>query len=161
MDYGQIMNMLQGLYSQNPAQQYVSSASANINNLTRKRARDMLSRYAITGLGRSGVSGTALNDVYSSAGQELSDVAARGAEMDFNNKYNLINSMLQVQQLENQPSPWGLLLGQLLSGGLQLGGSAILANAMKSGAPGPAIPTYPPSTSSPTVPMSGMSMPMH
>ncbi len=51
MDYENIMNMLQGLYTKNPAQNYVASASANINNLTRKRSKDLLSRYSTTGMG--------------------------------------------------------------------------------------------------------------
>ena len=129
MDYGSIMNMLQGLYANDPSQAYVGSATAAINNQTKKRVKDLQSKFSTTGMSRSGISGAAENDIYSNAGQNLSEVNAKGEEMNMNNKMNILGMMDKTQELDDQASPWGGLLGKLLSGGAEIGAAALTGGA--------------------------------
>ena len=107
-----IENMIRGL--QPIGQEFTSTATANINRLTNKRVRDLLSRFATTGLNRSGISGAALSDVYSTAGQNLSDVAARGAELDFQSRQAIINQLLGLEQLKFQREQADFDIGDIL-----------------------------------------------
>lgn len=130
MDLDQIQSLLMGELNNNqPYKDYVSSASANINNLTRKRVRDLLSKYSTTGLGRSGISGAALNGVYSTAGQNLSNVAAQGATMQAQNRQQILSQMLGLAEYQDSKPGFGSILGQLISGGAQVGAAALLGQS--------------------------------
>ena len=125
MELSSINSLIQSLYNQNPSKNFVNNATAGINNLTGKRVQDMLSQYSTTGLGRSGIQGAALNDIYATAGDNISNIQAQGAQMDYNNKAELIRQMLQSYQIDQQPSGWGEILGQVISGGAQIGAAAL------------------------------------
>ena len=129
MDYGSIMNMLQGLYANDPSQAYVGSATAAINNQTKKRVKDLQSKFSTTGMSRSGISGAAENDIYSNAGQNLSEVNAKGEEMNMNNKMNILGMMDKTQELDDQASPWGSILGKILGAGAQVGAGLLTGGA--------------------------------
>ena len=124
MDENQLYQMLMGEYNNpQPAQDYISTASANINNLTRKRARNLMSQYSTTGMGRSGIEGAALNDVYSNAGQNLSQVAAQGEQMRAQERQNALHSLLGLYEFNQQNNP---SFGQILGGiGGTLAGSLL------------------------------------
>ena len=118
MNEDQLYQMLMGEYNNSqPAQDYVSSASANINNLTRQRARKLMSQYSTTGMGRSGLGGAALNDIYSTAGQNLSQVAAQGEQMQQQARQNALHGLLGLYEFNQQNNP---SFGQVLGG---IGGS--------------------------------------
>ena len=120
MPLQEIEGLLRGQLDNPVGDQFVSSASANINNLTNKRVRDLMSRFSTTGLGRSGISGAALNQVYSTAGQNLSDVAAQGAQLDEQSRRAIINQLLGLEQLkfqrEQQDFGFGDVLGAVGGG---------------------------------------------
>lgn len=111
------------LKNNTPTNTLISSGTRNINNLTRKRVNDLLSRLSTTGLGRSGISGAALNDIYSSAGDSLANVSAQGAQLQANQRSDLINKLLGLYKYQDQSS---FDLGDILGTGLGLvAGSAL------------------------------------
>jgi len=111
-----------------------SVASRNINNQTNRRVEDLLSRFATSGMNRTGISGVALNDIYSNAGEQLTNASVQGANADRNYRYKILAKLLGLQMFEdNKPSPWGSVLGKLLGACAQVGSAALLANANKEG----------------------------
>jgi len=138
MKYSKINSLLNQIYS-GGTDDFVSNASAQINRQTDRNVEDTLSRFSTTGLGRSGIGGAAVNDIYAGSADALTNVAAQGSQMDVQNKLAAINGMLQVKQLQDQPSAWGQILGQLIGGGAQVGSSAMLANALKAAPAAPAV----------------------
>jgi hypothetical protein len=126
MDLDQIQNMLSSQYNNNqPANDYVSGASAQINNLTRSRVKSMLSKYATTGMNRSGISGVALNDTYANADEQLSSVANQGAVMKQQNQMQALGQMSNIAEYQDQKPGaldyLGSLGGQLIGTGLGSG----------------------------------------
>lgn len=124
MDLAYIQNLLQDQYNNvTPVKDFVSTASGNINKQTKKRVRDMNSKFANTGMGRSGISGVALNDIYSNSADSLQSVAAQGENMEQNYRTNLLGQMGSIAQYEDQKPTaldyLGSLLGQ--AGGVGLG----------------------------------------
>ena len=128
MNENDLYQMLMGEYNNpQPAQDYISTASANINNLTRKRARNLMSQYSTTGMGRSGIEGAALNDVYSNAGQNLSQVAAQGEQMRAQERMQALSKMLGLYEFNQSQQPnWGDVLGKTLSAAAQVGSAALI-----------------------------------
>jgi hypothetical protein len=143
MDLDQIQNMLMSEYNTNsPANDYVSSATAGINQQTRKRVQDLLGKFSSTGMGRSGISGAAENDIYSNAGQNISQVNAKGEEMTQNNHMQVLSQLLGLSEYQDSKPGFGDVLGavggKLLGGATGGLGSALgggLANLLGSGAP--------------------------
>lgn len=123
MDISNIENMLIEAYN-NPApfRNYVSTATTGINEQTRKRVRDLLGKFSTTGMGRSGISGAALGDIYSGAGQNISEVGARGATMEAQNRNQILNQLLGLAEYQDQKVGFGDVLGFL---GGELGGSVL------------------------------------
>jgi len=120
MDLDQIQNMLMSEYNNNsPANDYVSSATAGINNQTRKRVKDLLGKFSTTGMGRSGISGAAQNDIYSNAGQNISQVNAQGEEMTQRNHMQLLSQLLGLAEYQDSKPGFGDVLGAV--GGKLLG----------------------------------------
>lgn len=106
----------------------LSVASTQISNLTRKRVRDLLSRFSTTGLSRTGITGAALSDVYAGANVALGSAAVKADELKSRRRMEMIQLLLGQQRFEDsQPSIWGNILGQLISGGAQVGSAAIMA----------------------------------
>jgi hypothetical protein len=123
MDLNEIESMLMSAYGNDkPVQDYVSTATTGINNLTRKRVRDLLSKFSTTGMGRSGISGAAMNDIYSNAGESISEVGARGEEITANNRSRIIGQLLGLAEYQDQKTNVGDVLGFL---GGTLGGSIL------------------------------------
>ena len=120
MDLDQIQNMMMSEYQNNqPANDYVSSATAGINNQTRKRVKDLLGKFSTTGMGRSGISGAAQNDIYSNAGQNISQVNAQGEEMTQRNHMQLLSQLLGLAEYQDSKPGFGDVLGAV--GGKLLG----------------------------------------
>jgi len=112
MDAGQLQQMLQSQYDNStPVNDYISSASAGINNQTNKRVRDLMSRFSNTGMSRSGISGASLNDIYSNAGGQLSNVASQGEMMNMQNRSQILNQMLGLYKYQDQKPTWGDVAG--------------------------------------------------
>jgi hypothetical protein len=123
MDLDQIQNMLMSEYNTNsPANDYVSSATAGINQQTRKRVQDLLGKFSSTGMGRSGISGAAENDIYSNAGQNISQVNAKGEEMTQNNHMQVLSQLLGLGEYEDAKPNF---LDTIAGIGGKLGGSAL------------------------------------
>ena len=101
-DLSMIQNFLGQQYA-NPSggKELVSSASTQINNLTRKRVRDLLSKFSTTGMGRSGISGAATNDIYSGAGENLASASAKGAELDQNTRMQALGEMGKIAEYQD------------------------------------------------------------
>lgn len=120
--------MLENLFKNNS---YYSAAASDINKQTNKNVDDTLSRFATTGLSRSGIQGAALDDIYAGG----SDAITNAAGQETMNKLGILNSLISVQnsqeQLDNQPSGWGQVLGNLFSGAAQVGSAALLASDKK------------------------------
>ena len=123
MDLGNIEQMLLSEYGNNTAaNDYASSATAGINDLTRKRVKDLLGKFSTTGMGRSGISGAATNDVYSSAGQNISDVNARSEQMTQQNHMQVLSQLLGLSEYQDsKPNFLDVLAGV----GGKVGGSAL------------------------------------
>ena len=113
VDLQQIQNILTSQLGSNPATDYVSSASANINNLTKKRVQDWLSKMSTTGMGRSGISAIGANEAYATGDQGLSDVAARGEQMDASYKQDIVSKLLNLGEYQDQKPGLGDYLGSL------------------------------------------------
>jgi hypothetical protein len=114
MEENQIYDMLMNEYNNSqPYMNYVTSATASINNNTRKRVRDLLSRYSTTGMGRSGISGSALNDIYSNAGESISSVGANAATMEAQNRQAILGKLLGLYQYEDSKTGVGDVLGDI------------------------------------------------
>jgi len=123
MDLDQIQNMLMSEYNTNsPANDYVSSATAGINQQTRKRVQDLLGKFSSTGMGRSGISGAAENDIYSNAGQNISQVNAQGEEMTQNNHMQILSQLLGLEEYKDAKPNF---LDTIAGIGGKLGGSAL------------------------------------
>ena len=143
MDLDQIQNMLMSAYGNDqPEQDYVGTATASINNQTRKRVKDLLGKFSTTGMGRSGISGAAENDIYSNAGQQISQVGAQGEQMTQQNHMQILSQLLGLSEYQDSKSGFGDILGAV--GGKLLGsatgglGSALgggLAGLLRLGAP--------------------------
>jgi len=128
MDANKIYNLIMGEYNNStPYKDYMSAAIGGINRQTQKRANEMQSKYATTGMGRTGTSGAALSDIYSTGGESITSAAAQGATMQAQSRQNLINQLLGLYQTESaneaQSSDWGDVLGSMagLFGGATLG----------------------------------------
>ena len=122
-DLASVSNMLMGDYNNSlPVQNYVSAASTGINNQTNKAIRDLWSRFATTGMSRSGIGGAAANQIYSGAGQNLSNVAAQGEVMQQQARENDINKLLGIAQYEDSKPTFGDYIGSILG---QVGGTAL------------------------------------
>ena len=114
MDLDQIQNMLMSEYNNNsPANDYVSSATSGINNQTRKRVKDLLGKFSTTGMGRSGISGAAQNDIYSNAGQQISQVNAQGEQMTQQNHMQTLSQLLGLSEYQDSKSGFGDILGAI------------------------------------------------
>lgn len=122
MDLSNISSLYQSEYNNPTAgKEFVSSASSQIQNLTKKRVRDLLSKFSTTGMSRSGISGVAQNDIYSNAGEQLSGVAAQGAQMDENTRMKALQGMEGIAQYEDQKPTFLDFLGSMAG---QVGGMA-------------------------------------
>ena len=114
MDLDQIQNMLMQEYGNNTAaNDYVSSATSGINNQTRKRVKDLLGKFSTTGMGRSGISGAAQNDIYSNAGQQISQVNAQGEQMTQQNHMQTLSQLLGLSEYQDSKSGFGDILGAI------------------------------------------------
>lgn len=123
MDLDQIQNMLMSEYNNNsPANDYVSSATAGINNQTRKRVQDLLGKFSSTGMGRSGISGAAQSDIYSNAGQNISQVNATGEQMTQQNHMQVLSQLLGLSEYQDAKPNF---LDAIAGIGGKLGGSAL------------------------------------
>src|ERR1035437_3045856 len=103
--------LLQEYGNNQPANDYVSSATAGINNQTRKRVKDLLGKFSTTGMGRSGISGAAQNDIYSNAGQNISQVNAQGEQMTQQNHMQTLSQLLGLAEYQDQKPGFGDVLG--------------------------------------------------
>ena len=114
MDLDQIQNMLMQEYGNNTAaNDYVSSATAGINNQTRDRVKKLLSKFSTTNMGRSGISGAAQNDIYSNAGQQISQVNAQGEQMTQQNHMQTLSQLLGLSEYQDSKSGFGDILGAI------------------------------------------------
>ena len=97
-----------------------SIASKGINDQTRTRVDDLLSRLATSGRDITGISGAALNNVYSNAGKQLTNASVQGANADRNMRLNILSQLLGLQINEdNQPGfldSLGGIVGSLAGG---------------------------------------------
>ena len=125
MDESTIQQMLMSAYNNDPSKDYVSTATGSINDQTRKRVRDLLSKFSTTGMGRSGISGAATNDIYSNAGQQISQVGAQGEQMQAQNQQNILGKLLGLYEYQDQKTSFGDVLGGMAGvfGGSLLGGA--------------------------------------
>jgi len=118
MELSDIQNLIMSGLNDNTAEKdYASSATAGINNLTRKRIKDLLAKFSSTGMGRSGIGGASMNDIYSNAGEQISDVNARAEQMPQQNRNQAISQLLGLQQLQQEQPGWSDVLGAV-GGGL-------------------------------------------
>lgn len=114
MDLDQIQNMLMQEYGNNTAaNDYVSSATSGINQQTRKRVNDLLGKFSTTNMGRSGISGAAQNDIYSNAGQQISQVNAQGEQMTQQNHMQTLSQLLGLSEYQDSKSGFGDILGAI------------------------------------------------
>lgn len=114
MDLDQIQNMLMQEYGNNTAaNDYVSSATSGINQQTRKRVNDLLGKFSTTNMGRSGISGAAQSGIYSDAGQQISDVNARGEQMTQQNHMQTLSQLLGLSEYQDSKSGFGDILGAI------------------------------------------------
>jgi len=104
-----------------PVNNYVSTASAGINNQTNEAVKKLMAKFATTGMNRSGISGVALNDAYKTGGQELNNVAAQGEMMQQQQRTQAIQQLLGISQYEDQKPGIMDYLGSVLG---QVGGMA-------------------------------------
>jgi hypothetical protein len=112
MDESQVYDLLMSEYNNSqPYQDYTSTATASINNQTRKRVRDLLSKFSTTGMGRSGISGAAMNDIYSNAGESISSVGANAATMEAQNRQAILGKLLGLYEYEDNKTNFGDVLG--------------------------------------------------
>jgi hypothetical protein len=120
MDLDNIEQLMMNEYNNNnAANDYASSATAGINQQTRKRVKDLLGKFSSTGMGRSGISGAAESDIYSNSGQQISDVNARSEQMTQQNHMQVLSQLLGLSEYQDSKSGFGDVLGAV--GGKLLG----------------------------------------
>jgi hypothetical protein len=123
MDLDNIEQLMMNEYNNNnAANDYASSATAGINQQTRKRVKDLLGKFSSTGMGRSGISGAAESDIYSNSGQQISDVNARSEQMTQQNHMQVLSQLLGLGEYEDAKPNF---LDTIAGIGGKLGGSAL------------------------------------
>jgi hypothetical protein len=114
MDLSNIEQLLMQNYNDNSAaNDYASSATAGVNNQTRKRVKDLLGKFSSTGMGRSGISGAAQSDIYSNAGQNISDINTRSEQMTQQNHMQTLSQLLRLSEYQDTKSGFGDILGAI------------------------------------------------
>ena len=104
----------------------ISSASKNINDLTRKRISDLLSQLATSGLSRSGIGGVAVNDILSNANDALTNASVQGNLADRNYKLQILSKLLGFQaQQDSNPGFFDFLGGLVGNAGGTLAGTKL------------------------------------
>ncbi len=127
MDAGRLYELMMNEYNNTgPIRDYTSSAIGGVNRLTNKRVRDLLSRYATTGMGRTGTSGAALSDVYSTAGRNITEATTQGALMEQQQRQRSIENLLNLYQFEESQPGWEDMVGKLLGSGTEIAAAAIM-----------------------------------
>lgn len=113
MDADQLYQLIMGQMNNNQAgNDYTATASANINNATNKNVKGLQSKFATTGLGRSGIGGAAINDAYATGNEGLSQAAAQGEQINQQNRSDMLNKLLGLYQFDqSQPNLGNTLLG--------------------------------------------------
>ena len=90
------------------------AATRGIGNLTSQRVQDALSRLSTSGLGRTGISGSLLNNIYAKAG----DSYANAASKESSRRTQIIHQLLGLQKQEDSQFGIGDVFGSILGLGL-------------------------------------------
>ena len=108
---GQLNSLLMGELNNN--QPFQAGAQA-ITDQTNTRVQDFLSRLATTGLGRTGIGGAGLNQIYSNSGKQFGNLAASSAQ----NRTNIISQLLGLHKFEQNKLGFGDVFGSILGLGV-------------------------------------------
>ncbi len=119
---GQLNSLLMGELNNN--QPFQAGAQA-ITDQTNTRVQDFLSRLATTGLGRTGIGGAGLNQIYSNSGKQFGNLAASSAQ----NRTNIISQLLGLHKFDKQFEQNKLGFGDVFGSILGLGAGSILGPA--------------------------------
>ena len=122
LDNRKLENLLTGELD---TSQMISSGSQQIGNLTSSRINRLLSKFATTGLGRTGIGGSALNNIYGQAGQSLTNLES-GAASKRSDIIGKLMKLYEYKQTEKARKDSQIGFGDVVGGVLGLfGGSAL------------------------------------